>query len=101
VPGGVHGHVRVPAGKCRSQSRLRGCALEARETALGWPPAFPLFLAQHCTSQGIAQPSAALRHSLLVPVQGAGRTFHAFDPQRTGRITLEFSQFVYACSSVF
>lgn len=29
---------------------------------------------------------------MSVFLQGAGRTFHAFDAQRTGRITLDFSQ---------
>ncbi|PRW44941.1 Coiled-coil domain-containing 40 isoform C [Chlorella sorokiniana] len=33
-------------------------------------------------------------------LQGAARTFHAFDPQRSGRVTLDFSQFVYAASNV-
>ncbi|KAL4424609.1 hypothetical protein ABPG77_002227 [Micractinium sp. CCAP 211/92] len=30
--------------------------------------------------------------AMSVFLQGAGRTFHAFDAQRTGRITLDFSQ---------
>lgn len=38
--------------------------------------------------------------AMSVFLQGAGRTFHAFDAQRTGRITLDFSQFVYAASNV-
>jgi hypothetical protein len=45
-------------------------------------------------------PTALLLCSLAPPPQGAARTFHAFDAQRTGRITLDFSQFVYAASNV-
>jgi hypothetical protein len=36
----------------------------------------------------------------VLMLQGAARTFHAFDAQRTGRISLDFSQFVYAASNV-
>ena len=32
--------------------------------------------------------------------QTAARTFAAFDPQRTGSITTNFSQFIYCCSHV-
>ena len=44
--------------------------------------------------------SKTLWRGPLDRLQGAARTFHAFDAQRTGRITLDFSQFVYAASNV-
>lgn len=38
--------------------------------------------------------------AMSVFLQGAGRTFHAFDAHRAGRISLDFSQFVYAAANV-
>lgn len=33
-------------------------------------------------------------------LQSCVRTFTAFDPQRTGRVTLDFGQFVYAAAHI-
>ena len=38
--------------------------------------------------------------TLLLLVPATHRTFGAFDAQRTGRVTLDFNQFVYATSHV-
>lgn len=37
--------------------------------------------------------------AMTVFLQSATATFQAFDPQRQGRITLDYNQFVYAASN--
>lgn len=39
--------------------------------------------------------------ALTVFLRGASAAFRAYDPQQTGRITLDFNQYVYCCANTF
>ncbi|GAB4817232.1 hypothetical protein N2152v2_004278 [Parachlorella kessleri] len=63
------------------------------------PPAFEaLFKAYDPDRSGTLEMAEFVAMSVFL--QSASATFRAFDSQQTGRITMDFSQFVYACSNV-
>jgi hypothetical protein len=94
-------HSRNSANKDFGESARTGAAAEQQSAAAGF------HLDQHSFEAAFAAFDPDQTHSLSVTeymgftvfLQGTAQIFGAFDPQRQGRITLDYNQFVYAVSS--